>query len=163
MLAGVTGVPETPARAGRCGTVPVSCSQRQQCAQEGGAVRDTKPISRAQSQPRGHTAARHILQQSLAACHKCINHELCIQLVLQGVKIFLHLEISKKLISKPVAFSLMPPEGLEGVTCMDFFADCCQAYAECQAPVALPVHKRMLQIPEMTVFLAGARRLQPRQ
>lgn len=94
---------------------------------------------------------------------QCINHELCIQLVLQGVKIFLHLEISKKLISKPVAFSLMPPEGLEGVTCMDFFADCCQAYAECQAPVALPVHKRMLQIPEMTVFLAGARRLQPRQ
>lgn len=159
MLAGVTGVPETPARAGRCGTVPVSCSQRQQCAQEGGAARDTKPISRAQ---RAHGSQAH--PSAVTRClSQCINHELCIQLVLQGVKIFLHLEISKKLISKTVAFSLMPPEGLEGATCMEFFADCCQAYAECQAPVALPVHKRMLQIPEMTVFLAGARHLQPRQ
>lgn len=43
------------------------------------------------------------------------------QLALKGVKIFLHLEISKKLISKAVAFSLMPPEGLEEVICMDFF------------------------------------------
>lgn len=37
------------------------------------------------------------------------------------MKIFLHLEISKKLISKAVAFSLMPPEGLEEVIYMDFF------------------------------------------
>lgn len=42
------------------------------------------------------------------------------QLLLKGVKVFLHLEISKKLISKAVASSLMPPEGLEGVICMGF-------------------------------------------
>lgn len=91
----------------------------------------TKSILWGSTNPLGTQRQGTSLQQSLPVTNTHINHDLYIQLVFKGTKLVLHLETSKKLISKPLAFSLKPPEGLGGWG----VAGCCQACSERQAPV----------------------------
>lgn len=119
------------------------------------------PSCEASASPRGTRHQGISLQQSLPVTSTHINHRLCIQLVLKGMKLFLHLEISTKLISKPLAFNQMPPEGLERGYLVGFFLSLVvRLTLNAKLLLILPVHKRISQILETTVYLAGDRCLQ---